>query len=138
MCDKAHDQVEQLKELNERDGPVFKITNDPRITKVGKIIRKTCIDELPQLLNVLKGEMSIVGPRPPLASEVEEYSVYDMQRLSVTPGLTCYWQINKGEETTFAQWVEMDVDYIINQSIVTDISIIILTFKVVLLVRGDN
>lgn len=138
MCNNAHDQVEALKELNERDGPVFKITNDPRITKVGKVLRKTCIDELPQLINVLKGEMSIVGPRPPLASEVEEYTEYDMQRLNVIPGLTCFWQINKGEETTFEEWVAMDIDYINKRSMLTDIGIIFATFKVVLLVRGDN
>lgn len=138
MCDNAHSQREDLEELNERDGPVFKITNDPRITKVGKFIRKTCIDELPQLLNVLKGEMSVVGPRPPLQSEVDVYTAYDMQRLKVVPGLTCYWQVNKGEETTFYEWVEMDLQYIQNQSIITDIMIIISTFGVLFLGKGDN
>ena len=89
MCVDADERLRDLQKLNERDGPVFKIRDDPRVTKVGKFIRKTCIDELPQLVNIIKGDMSIVGPRPPLPNEVEQYNSYQKQRLLVVPGLTC-------------------------------------------------
>ena len=92
MCKNAENLQDDLMKYNEMDGPVFKIKGDPRITKVGKFIRKYSIDELPQLLNIVKGDMSIVGPRPPLVREVEQYNSYQMQRLLVTPGLTCFWQ----------------------------------------------
>ncbi len=137
MCPDAEAKLASLQALNERDGPVFKITNDPRVTKIGSFMRKTCIDELPQLINILKGEMSIVGPRPPLVSEVEQYTPYDLQRLSVTPGLTCYWQIRKHDNVTFAEWVDMDLEYIKEQSTFIDFKIIFLTFLVLLFKRGD-
>lgn len=136
MCVDADEKLKDLQELNERDGPVFKIKNDPRVTKVGKFIRKTCIDELPQLVNIIKGDMSIVGPRPPLPNEVEQYNSYQKQRLLVVPGLTCYWQIQKGEETTFDEWVELDLKYIKERSILLDFRLILLTFKVILLGKG--
>lgn len=136
MCVDADEKLKDLQELNERDGPVFKIKNDPRVTKVGKFIRKTCIDELPQLVNIIKGDMSIVGPRPPLPNEVEQYNSYQKQRLLVVPGLTCYWQIQKGEETTFDEWVELDLKYIKEQSILLDFRLILLTFKVILSGKG--
>lgn len=136
MCVDADEKLKDLQELNERDGPVFKIKNDPRVTKVGKSIRKTCIDELPQLVNIIKGDMSIVGPRPPLPNEVEQYNSYQKQRLLVVPGLTCYWQIQKGEETTFDEWVELDLKYIKERSILLDFRLILLTFKVILSGKG--
>ena len=136
MCVDADEKLKDLQKLNERDGPVFKIRDDPRVTKVGKFIRKTCIDELPQLVNIIKGEMSIVGPRPPLPNEVEQYNSYQKQRLLVVPGLTCYWQIQKGEETTFDEWVELDLKYIKERSILLDFRLILLTFKVILSGKG--
>ena len=136
MCVDADEKLKDLQELNERDGPVFKIKNDPRVTKVGKFIRKTCIYELPQLVNIIKGDMSIVGPRPPLPNEVEQYNSYQKQRLLVVPGLTCYWQIQKGEETTFDEWVELDLKYIKERSILLDFRLILLTFKVILSGKG--
>lgn len=136
MCENAEDMLDDLCELNERDGPAFKIENDPRVTKVGAFLRKTCIDELPQLVNILNGDMSIVGPRPPLVTEVTQYNDYQMQRLSVTPGLTCIWQIKKGEDTTFDEWVEMDLEYIRNRSVWLDIKLIFMTIAVVLGGKG--
>lgn len=136
MCVDADEKLKDLQKLNERDGPVFKIRDDPRVTKVGKFIRKTCIDELPQLVNIIKGDMSIVGPRPPLPNEVEQYNSYQKQRLLVVPGLTCYWQIQKGEETTFDEWVELDLKYIKERSVLLDFRLILLTFKVILSGKG--
>lgn len=137
MCVDAEQQLERLAALNERDGPTFKITHDPRVTRVGRFIRKTCIDELPQLINILRGEMSLVGPRPPLPNEVAVYTPYQMRRLGVTPGLTCFWQATKGEDTTFEEWVEMDLKYIRERSLKTDIKILFLTVRVVLLGKGS-
>lgn len=137
MCMDADKQLDQLAALNERDGPVFKISHDPRVTKAGEFLRKTCIDELPQLINILKGEMSIVGPRPPLPNEVDKYTPYQMKRLDVRPGLTCYWQIRKGEHTTFEEWVEMDLKYIRERSLWVDIKVIFLTMRVVLSGKGS-
>lgn len=125
-----------MRAQRKRDGPAFKIENDPRVTKVGAFLRKTCIDELPQLVNILNGDMSIVGPRPPLVTEVTQYNDYQMQRLSVTPGLTCIWQIKKGEDTTFDEWVEMDLEYIRNRSVWLDIKLIFMTIAVVLGGKG--
>ena len=137
MCVDAEQQLERLAALNERDGPTFKITHDPRVTRVGRFIRKTCIDELPQLINILRGEMSLVWPRPPLPNEVAVYTPYQMRRLGVTPGLTCFWQATKGEDTTFEEWVEMDLKYIRERSLKTDIKILFLTVRVVLLGKGS-
>ncbi len=137
MCVDAEQQLERLAALNERDGPTFKITHDPRVTRVGRFIRKTCIDELPQLINILRREMSLVGPRPPLPNEVAVYTPYQMRRLGVTPGLTCFWQATKGEDTTFEEWVEMDLKYIRERSLKTDIKILFLTVRVVLLGKGS-
>ena len=131
MSADAESRLKDLQGLNERDGPVFKIHNDPRVTKVGGFIRKTCIDELPQLVNIIKGDMSIVGPRPPLPVEVEQYTPYHMGRLRVTQGLTCYWQISK-RDMTFDQWVESDLRYINERGLLLDIKIIFKTVLVVL------
>jgi exopolysaccharide biosynthesis polyprenyl glycosylphosphotransferase len=128
----------ELIELNERDGPVFKITNDPRITKVGRFLRNTCIDELPQLVNILKGEMSFVGPRPPLPNEVEQYTDFHMKRLAVKGGLTCYWQISGRENVLFNEWVKMDIKYINEQSFWVDMKILIKTFRVVFTKKGAS
>ena len=130
MVSNAEDLLEELKELNEMDGPVFKIKEDPRITRVGKFIRKTSIDELPQLINVLKGEMSIVGPRPAIPHEVVEYNDYQRQRLLVKPGLTCIWQVSGRNTIGFDDWIEMDIDYIKNRSLLLDLKLIFKTFGV--------
>ena len=116
---------------NEQTGHAFKIKNDPRITRVGKFIRKFSIDELPQLINVIKGEMSIVGPRPILTFQMEECNRYERQRLVVQPGLTCYWQINGRANVEWKNWVEMDLDYIEDMSLWTDIKIIVRTIPAV-------
>ena len=113
MIPNAEARLKDVLAQNEMDGPVFKMKNDPRITRVGRFIRRTSIDELPQLINILKGDMSIVGPRPALPREVAQYTDYERQRLYVTPGLTCYWQIQPNRnELTFDQWMELDLKYI--------------------------
>ena len=109
MVPNAEAKLQEVLAQNEMDGPVFKMKNDPRITRVGHFIRRTSIDELPQLVNILKGDMSIVGPRPALPREVEQYTDYERQRLYVTPGLTCYWQVQPNRnELTFDEWMELD------------------------------
>lgn len=134
----AEKRLEDLLQYNEMEGPAFKIKDDPRITRVGKFIRKTSIDELPQLWNVLKGDMSIVGPRPALPREVEQYDDFARQRLLVQPGLTCYWQIQpQRNQLTFDEWVELDVKYIKERSFLTDWKIILATFGAVLGMNGE-
>lgn len=138
MIPNAEQNLEELLDLNEMTGPAFKIKDDPRITRVGKFIRKTSIDELPQIFNVLKGDMSIVGPRPPLPREVEQYGEYERQRLYVTPGLTCYWQIQPHRnDLSFDEWLELDLKYIQESSILGDWKIILKTFGVVLGMQGE-
>jgi exopolysaccharide biosynthesis polyprenyl glycosylphosphotransferase len=136
MCPDAEERLETIRHLNEADGPVFKITHDPRVTKVGRFIRKVSIDELPQLVNIFKGEMSIVGPRPPLLNEMEQYTPYQMQRLEVTPGLTCYWQISGRSSINFDRWVALDLKYISERSIWVDFKTIFKTVPAVLFGRG--
>lgn len=137
MCVDAEKKLDGLLEQNEMEGPAFKIENDPRITRVGKFLRKTSLDELPQLVNVLRGEMSIVGPRPPLPREVEQYTEYQKQRLSVKPGLTCYWQVQPHRNRiSFEEWVELDLNYIKAQSYIVDWKIIIMTVKAVCHMQG--
>lgn len=116
---------------NEQTGHAFKIRNDPRVTKVGRFIRKYSIDELPQLINIIKGDMSIVGPRPILVFQMEECSRYEQQRLVVQPGLTCYWQISGRANIEWKDWVEMDLDYIEDMSLWTDLKIILGTIPAV-------
>ena len=138
MIPNADKQLDQLLEQNEMDGPVFKIKDDPRITKFGKLIRRTSIDELPQLWNILKGDMSIVGPRPATPREVEMYDAYEKQRLYVTPGLTCYWQIQPHRNgISFEKWLELDIQYIEDRSFLTDWKIIFKTFGAVLGMYGE-
>lgn len=133
----AEKELDILMPQNEMEGPVFKIKNDPRITKVGRFIRKTSIDELPQLWNVLRGEMSIVGPRPGLPREVAQYDAYARQRLYITPGLTCFWQIQPcRNELSFDEWLELDLKYIRERSFLTDWKIIFKTFGAVLGMNG--
>jgi exopolysaccharide biosynthesis polyprenyl glycosylphosphotransferase len=135
----AEERKKELAHLNEiADGPAFKIKDDPRITRIGRFIRKTSIDELPQLFNVLQGEMSLVGPRPPLPEEVKKYEWLFRKRLSVKPGITCVWQISGRSSTTFERWMEMDNEYIENWSIWLDLSILIKTIPAVLLGRGAS
>jgi len=122
----------ELDIFNEQSGPVFKMTNDPRVTPIGRILRKTSLDELPQLWNVLMGDMSLVGPRPPIPSEVEQYDPWHRRRLSMKPGITCLWQISGRNEIQFDQWMKLDLQYIDNWSIWLDLKILARTFPVVL------
>jgi lipopolysaccharide/colanic/teichoic acid biosynthesis glycosyltransferase len=134
----AEDRLEELLQYNEMDGPVFKIKDDPRITRIGHIIRKTSIDELPQLWNILKGDMSIVGPRPALPREVAQYDEIQKQRMFVTPGLTCYWQIAPHRnDISFEEWMELDLKYIRERSFLVDWKIILKTFGAVLHKQGE-
>lgn len=135
MVHNAEELLESLQEQNEQTGPVFKIKDDPRVTKIGRIIRKTSLDELPQLFNILKGEMSLVGPRPPIPQEVEQYTPYQMQRLLVKPGLTCIWQTSGRNTIAFDEWVEMDLEYIRKRNLRLDIKLI---FKTVGVLFGDD
>lgn len=137
MVMNAESLLDGLMDANEKDGPAFKIKDDPRLTRVGKIIRKTSIDELPQLVNVLKGDMSIVGPRPAIVREVEQYTEFEKQRLFVTPGLTCYWQIQpQRDKIKFDDWVLLDIKYIKERSFLVDWKIIFQTFGAV--IRGSG
>ena len=135
MVSNAEELLEELMEHNEMDGPVFKIKDDPRITKVGKFIRKTSVDELPQLFNILRGDMSIVGPRPAIPHEVAEYNDYQRQRLLVKPGLTCIWQVSGRNSIGFDEWVDMDLEYIEKRNLWMDIKLI---FKTVGVLFGDE
>jgi lipopolysaccharide/colanic/teichoic acid biosynthesis glycosyltransferase len=134
----AEQQQEQLIALNEQQGPVFKIRNDPRIIPLGRWLRTTSIDELPQLWNVLKGEMSLVGPRPPLETEVRQYQRWQRQRLDVTPGLTCIWQVQGRSTVPFTEWMRMDMRYIRSRSVLQDIGLLLRTVPAVLFRRGAN
>lgn len=130
MVVNAEEIKEKLKEKNEMSGPMFKIKDDPRITKVGKFIRKTSVDELPQLINVLKGDMSLVGPRPSLPSEVKEFEGWMLRRLEVKPGITCYWQVMGRNNIDFQDWMRLDVKYVNERSFWLDIKLIFKTFFV--------
>ena len=137
MVPDAEARLAGMLDQNEMDGPVFKIRDDPRVTRVGRFLRRTGIDELPQLVNILKSDMSIVGPRPALPREAAQYTDYERQRLYVTPGLTCYWQIMPHRnQLSFAQWVELDLQYIQERSFWLDWKIIARTFRTVLRMYG--
>ncbi len=130
MVEDAEKQKTALEDKNETDGPVFKIKNDPRITRVGKILRKTGLDELPQLFNVLKGEMSLIGPRPPLPAEVEKYERWQLKRLSMKPGITCTWQvIPNRHDVLFEKWMKLDIQYIENWSVKKDFLLFFKTIR---------
>ena len=136
-CD-AEERLKDLLKDNEMDGPAFKIKDDPRITKVGKFIRKTSIDELPQLWNIFKGDMSIVGPRPALPREVEQYNDLQKQRMFIQPGLTCYWQIQPNRnDISFDEWMALDLKYIEERSFLVDWKIIFMTVKAVVCKQGQ-
>lgn len=138
MCKDADTQLSDLMDQNEADGPVFKMKKDPRVTRLGHIIRKFCIDELPQLLNVLKGDMSLVGPRPALPAEVAQYTPYQRQRLYVQPGLTCYWQTTPNRhDMPFEEWLRLDLKYIQERSFRVDWKIIFSTFGVIFWAQGE-
>jgi exopolysaccharide biosynthesis polyprenyl glycosylphosphotransferase len=132
MTDGADREKTRLTALNEMSGPVFKITDDPRITRLGRILRRTSVDELPQLFNVFRGEMSLVGPRPPLPEEVVRYDGWERRRLSVKPGLTCLWQIAGRNEIDFEDWMKLDLQYIDNWSLAKDAEILVKTIPAVL------
>ncbi|MBN1144791.1 MAG: sugar transferase, partial [Bacteroidales bacterium] len=137
MVQNAEALKAQLEALNESDGPTFKIKHDPRITTIGRILRKTGLDELPQLFNVLRGEMSLIGPRPPLASEVEKYERWHLRRLSVKPGITCTWQIIPNRnEVVFDNWMKLDIQYIESWSVKKDLQLLFKTIKTVLYGTG--
>ena len=135
MVQNAEELKEKLKEQNEMSGPMFKMKEDPRVTRVGKFIRKTSIDELPQLINVLKGDMSLVGPRPSLPKEVKEFEPWMMERLNVKPGLTCYWQVSGRNNIDFEDWMKLDIKYVRERNTLTDLKLI---FKTVFVLFGDE
>ena len=130
MVEDAEALKKDLMKKNEMSGPMFKMKDDPRVTKVGKIIRKTSIDELPQLINVLKGDMSLVGPRPSLPKEVKKFQPWMKKRLDVKPGLTCYWQVSGRNSIDFEDWMKLDVKYVEERSFLVDIKLIFRTFFV--------
>lgn len=136
MCMNAETIHKELLNQNELDGPAFKMKNDPRVTRVGKFIRKTSIDELPQLINIMKGDMSIVGPRPLPTYETAQCNDYQNQRLLVKPGLTCYWQCSGRNDISFDEWIEMDLRYIKEAGIWTDTKLILKTFGAVVRSEG--
>lgn len=135
MVKNAEELKEKLAKENEMSGPMFKMKNDPRVTKVGRFIRKTSIDELPQLINVLKGEMSLVGPRPSLPKEVYEFEPWMLKRLSVKPGLTCYWQVSGRNNIDFENWMKLDLQYVNDRSFWLDLKLI---FKTARVLFGDK
>lgn len=130
MVQNAEELKEKLLAQNEMSGPMFKMKDDPRITKVGKFIRKTSIDELPQLINVIKGDMSLVGPRPSLPKEVKEFEPWMYERLAVKPGLTCYWQVMGRNNIDFEDWMKLDIKYVRERNFFLDIKLIFKTFFV--------
>lgn len=136
MVPNAESLKEELMDQNESDGPTFKMENDPRITGIGKFLRKTSLDELPQFINVLLGDMSIVGPRPPVQSEVKEYERWQLRRLSMKPGITCIWQVSGRNTVSFDRWMEMDLEYIDNWSLKMDFIIFLKTIRAVIVASG--
>jgi exopolysaccharide biosynthesis polyprenyl glycosylphosphotransferase len=136
MVVNAESLKQSLLDQNEQEGPVFKIRNDPRVTKIGRFLRKTSLDELPQFINVLKGDMSIVGPRPPIPAEVKQYKRWQNRRLSMKPGITCIWQVSGRNNIPFEQWMKLDMQYIDTWSLKLDFIIILKTIKVV--ITGDG
>ena len=136
MTASAPDIRDALTEYNEASGPVFKIRRDPRMTRVGQFIRKYSIDELPQLFHVLTGEMSLVGPRPPIPSEVDQYEPWQTERLAVKPGLTCIWQVRGRSDIGFEDWVRLDIEYVRTRDFWLDLKLLVLTIPAVISGRG--
>jgi len=137
MVDAAEQMRSKLETLNERDGVLFKISKDPRVTRLGTWLRKYSIDELPQLFNVLRGEMSLVGPRPPLASEVQKYDLAQLRRLDVLPGITGLWQVEARQDPSFDSYISLDTAYVENWSLMLDLRILARTVGVVLAGTGS-
>ncbi|MBW7899636.1 UDP-glucose:undecaprenyl-phosphate glucose-1-phosphate transferase [Candidatus Brocadiaceae bacterium B188] len=131
MIVNAEKMLDKIKDLNESDGPIFHSRNDPRVTSIGRILRKTSLDELPQLINVIKGDMSIIGPRPPLPEEVKEYERWQRRRMSLRPGIVCTWQVTERFQPDFKKWMQMDMDYIDNWSLGLDTKIIMKIFPAI-------
>ncbi|HTQ78463.1 MAG TPA: sugar transferase, partial [Thermoanaerobaculia bacterium] len=138
MVEGAHEQRGELLHLNEMDGPVFKLKSDPRVTWFGRFLRKFSLDELPQLWNVLRGDMSLVGPRPPIPEEVAHYQRWQRRRLAMKPGLTCLWQISGRNNIDFERWMQLDLEYIDSWSPLLDLKILLKTIPVVLSGRGAS
>ena len=142
MVSNAEELKAKLMAQNEMSGPMFKMKHDPRITKVGKFIRKTSIDELPQLINILKGEMSLVGPRPSLPKEVDKFEPWMLERLEVKPGLTCYWQVMGRNDIDFEDWMKLDIKYVHDRNLWLDIKLILKHFlcflEMKVQVKGDE
>jgi lipopolysaccharide/colanic/teichoic acid biosynthesis glycosyltransferase len=138
MVTNAEELKAKLEKQNEMSGPVFKMKQDPRITGIGRFIRKYSIDELPQLINVLRGDMSIVGPRPPVPQEVAKYEPWQRRRLSVRPGLTCIWQVSGRNQISFEEWMYLDMQYIDHWSLGQDIGLIFKTVPIVITGRGAS
>jgi len=138
MIADAHQRRAEVMHLNEMTGPVFKSRTDPRVTPIGKVLRKFSLDEIPQLWNVLKGDMSLVGPRPPIPEEVWTYERWQRRRLSMKPGLTCLWQVSGRNELDFKKWMELDLQYIDNWSPGLDMKILLRTIPAVLFGRGAS
>lgn len=136
MCREAPQLHQALLGKNELDGPAFKMKEDPRVTRIGRFIRRTSIDELPQLVNIIKGDMSIVGPRPLPTYETERCTPYQKQRMLVKPGLTCYWQVSGRSDVPFAEWIEMDLKYIKEAGFWVDLKLIVKT--ILQIIRGDG
>lgn len=137
MVVNAEEKLDELLEHNEIEGAMFKMKEDPRITKVGKFIRRTSLDELPQLINVVRGEMSLVGPRPPLSREVEQYTPNELQRLKIVPGCTGLWQVSGRSSLDFCEMIELDLEYAENRSLLFDIKIILKTIPVMLSAKNS-
>ncbi|MFT8823639.1 sugar transferase, partial [Liquorilactobacillus satsumensis] len=136
MCVDAEEKLKELQKYNEVDGAMFKIKQDPRVTRIGRFIRRYSIDELPQLFNVLAGDMSLVGPRPPLPREVKEYTEYDKQRLYVIPGCTGLWQVSGRNDVGFHEMVELDLKYIRKSGFLYDLGIMLKTIKIMVFPNG--
>jgi exopolysaccharide biosynthesis polyprenyl glycosylphosphotransferase len=136
MVQDADVRRHQLKHLNEADGPVFKIARDPRVTRVGRFLRTTSLDEIPQFINVLRGDMSLVGPRPPIPEEVAQYEPWQLRRLDVRPGITCLWQISGRSRLGFQEWMRLDLEYIRHRSFLLDLKILVRTIPAVLSREG--
>jgi len=136
MVREAEEKRSQIEELNELEGPVFKIRSDPRITSVGRFLRRSSLDEIPQIINVLKGDMSLVGPRPQIPSEVAQYQPWHRRRLEVTPGITCYWQISGRSHIGFNEWMRLDMEYLRTRSFMTDLMIFLRTIPAVIARKG--
>jgi len=136
MYREAEGRREEVETLNEQEGPVFKIRSDPRVTPVGNFLRRSSLDEIPQIFNVLKGEMSLVGPRPHLPREVEQYEKWHRLRLEVKPGITCLWQTLGRSQIAFDEWMNLDIEYLERRSVWTDLSILLKTIPAVMARRG--